>query len=1228
MVWASNYRMGRMRHKLKILVPCWSLCLLLTVCGQCLAEAPAAPSSAVRVAVIDTAGLKKFTSILEACCAKDKRIVQVDRTMIHALVKEQRLQTVLSQRNWRQAGKMLNAEVIVLIGKGKRHAFARVIATHLGVVLAEHRFDAAHKLPEAQAQHVYNLLGRDLRKALLKPKDVLLLSAAALTAEVYSPKLVGLERRVTLELLHHLANHKQIVLLERRRLDTVAWEQGLDPSAKLATAKAVLIGSISRKNGKILLDGTLRPAGRNAVHIGVDAPSDKPELLAPRIVAAILKAADLATAKPLSLKSEADFHARQAKTLVYHGLIPEAAAAADSAFALGCRDRELLLNRVIAHSLRACPEWSHFWWLDPGPRRSGSPRRGGPILDLVTEPWRIGAAVRAVDAVHDYFRYIDATKKLPFDHDLRIVGARMCLYGSRVLLSAHALGMSDRDTPGQFAYLRKRLQAAEEFVFKLPPSPETRAIRQVARQYIPLWCDDLDKRMAAYARLLRGPDKATYGTRWKDLIYGELSIMSPGGHSFRSPRSEQFTRVYELGGPHGQIYPWEPNVLARRKKWLERIVGLTRSTTPSERQLGWMLWKLWMDTQSYTYCCQQNWIRREHPKFDWKTEAREAWGMDDKIDLAKWTQQKILAMAWELRERIVTAEEVPFGLQHAFIEPLYRTPVDVRRRWLEYLAAEAPNMPQRLTLEMADMPDTGGQRAALLDACRKRLDTIKPEFRTRKRSYLNNNRTIGAKMLDRVIAGRDPFSNDPPPKRPPVRRTKPSKPTKPSVAKGPAIQTRLLYPYLIRRDRHGRPVGGKPAGETESRTWWKTWRRRCLWRSYDWKKNGKAGMTVLAINPLDGSFWAVDAPDELLVKLAAPRPRSVIAEDAIYIIGSESCARWRPGQPWHAFDLPTRGEVMVIGRKLHVLFAHSSGTGRFGLGGTPTQASGVYEYDPDAKKVTLLIASRRIPGKTVLDNCPPYHPEILFLDAGKRLNVIVRSWDSQTDTIYRRDGQWKWTPVHVRQRTRLMHLEYDRVDGRTFIHGRHTATNHSHHEEWGIMPGTDALVECIWRHPKLDPAKGLAPGTPRDKCPPGPFVWRNGKRYYLGGPRRIGVVIKPELLIYDEKTGRTSSHPLLQSLSKDHLENIAKYLLVGRCSHGSSIDRQQHIKMHLAEVLTARRLHRVESGLILEDAYFGSPNMVWFIPWTAIDEARKKLNTQPKQAIRPGIASTLPGALG
>lgn len=1210
--------------------------LMIVACGQGVAEAPAAASSAVRVAVIDTAGLKKFTTVLEAVCGQDKRILQVDRTMIHALVKERRLQLVLGQGNWRQAGKMLNAEVLVLIGKDKRQAFARVIATHLGVVLAEHRFDAAHKRPDAQAQHVYNLLSRDLRKARLKPKDVLLLSAAALTAEVYSAGLVGLERRLTLELLHRLANHPRIVLLERRRLDTVAWEQSLDPSAKLATAKAVLIGSISRKNGKILLDGHLRPAGKAPVAIRVDAPAEKPELLAPRIVTAILKAADLATAAPWSPKAEAGFHAHQAKMLVYHGLIPEAAAAGDSAFALGCRDRELLLDRVMAHSLLACPAWSAFWSLDPGPWRGGfGGYRTGPILDVIQKPWRIPAAVRAVDALHDYFRYVDATEKIPFDQDPRIVGARVCLYGSRVLLSAYALGLPDRDMPGQFAYLRRRLRAAAEFVFKLPASPETRAIRKVAGMYIPLWYESLDERMAAYARLLAGPDKPPYGLRWDELTCGEMSMMSAGARNFRGSPSNQFRRVYELGGPHGQIYPWEPDVLARRKKWLGRIVRLARSTTPSDRQLGWMMWKLWMDTQSYLYCHQQKWLRREHPTFNWKTEARQAWGLDAKTGLDKWTRQKILAMAWELRERIVTVEDVPFGLRHVFIAPLlyyaplhrvhmnerrwleYLATMDVRFRWLKYLATDAPNIPERLTLGLTHSSYTSksytsklsrdqravvraqsARRAALFATCRKRLAKIKPEFKTRKKSYMDNhNRTVTARRLDLAIAGKNPYAEDAS-----VRRTKTPEL---SVTKGPAVRARLLCPDLMRKDRRGMPTGSRPAKETHSRTWWETWRRRCLWRT-QWRKkeDGKSTMAILAINPRDGSFWAIDVPGKLLQSIRAPWPRPVIAEDAIYLVGPSSCARWQPGRPWETFDIPSLGEARLVNGKFYVLFPRRKE--RFGLSGSPSPASGLYEYDPATRKVTLLVSSRRLPGKTVLDNCPPYQPEVLFVDAQKRLNLIVRSWDDRTDTIYRRDGPWKWTPVYTRTRTRLMMLEYDRVDGRTFVHGRHIASNHAHHEEWGILGGANALVECIWRHPMLEAAKGLVAGTPRDKCPPGPFVRRNAKRYYLGGHRRHGTLIKPELLVYDEKTGRTSSRPLAMSLPTVLVDRITKPLLVGGWEGSPAIGLHEYIKRHLADRLTARRLRRVEGGLVFEDAYFGGgdyTDLFWFVPWTAIDEA-------------------------
>ena len=461
-------------------------------------------------------------------------------------------------------------------------------------------------------------------------------------------------------------------------------------------------------------------------------------------------------------------------------------------------------------------------------------------------------------------------------------------------------------------------------------------------------------------------------------------------------------------------------------------------------------------------------------------------------------------------------------------------------------------------------------------------------------------------MLDRVIAGRDPFAKDPPARKPTKPKkpkpTKPSRSSKPSITKGPPIQTRLLPSYLTLQAQRGNTTASRPAKEIESPTWWKTQQRRCLWQTRRWKRDGKAAMTIFAVNPKDESFWAIDVPDELLQSVTSPppprvkgrisypihpAPKAIIADDAIYLVGPESCAWWRPGSPPRALDIPGRGKVELVDGKFYVLFEHTSGTGRFGLGGEPTHASGVYEYDPTAKKVTLLVASRRIPGKTVLDNCLPYHPKALFLDSKNRLNLVVRSWDTQTDTIYRQDKQWKWTPVHVRSRTELMVLEYDRIDGRTFVHGRHTCTGYEYYEEWGVMPGANAPVECVWRHPRLDPAKGLAPGTPRDKCPPGPFVRRDGKRYYLGGRRGHFKLIKPELLIYDEKTGLTSSRPLLVNMPEWCIKRYPK-------------------KQDPEEAPNARRMIQVESGLIFADGGFAKRDLIgmfWFVPWTAIDHS-------------------------
>ncbi len=69
-------------------------------------------------------------------------------------------------------------------------------------------------------------------------------------------------------------------------------------------------------------------------------------------------------------------------------------------------------------------------------------------------------------------------------------------------------------------------------------------------------------------------------------------------------------------------------------------------------------------------------------------------------------------------------------------------------------------------------------------------------------------------------------------------------------------------------------------------------------------------------------------------------------------------------------------------------------------------------------------------------------------------------------------------------------------------------------------------------------------------------------------------------MIYDEKTGETSSRPLRVSLPKGHTEAFP------------------------GDITTAQGLFSVEGGLVFQDARFAASNrsgLFWFASWASID---------------------------
>jgi len=1183
----------------------------------------------VRVAVIDSASRPDFSEMLENVCQENTGIHLLERSRLNVLVREKRIQELLENRNWQEGCRLLNAEMLVLIGMdsvsgSSSNLYVRIVSANAGVVMAEHRFDYDPAKREAQVLQAYSVIRRELPKVRLHLDECLVLSAPALVAEIYSPTLLGLERKFMLELFNLLVNHPRIILLERAFLDSVMWEQSITAENELAAPTAVLNGSISLQNGNVSLIGSLMIAGRKPVEIRAEAPGGSTDVLARNVVAQISSAADLEVMPTWMPSEEAALFAQLANTMLHHGMIPEAAAAADSAFALGCRERQLLNVRVRAHSLLAYPVFwheiqDHIEYLGSLRRRVlDSPRI--KWQDVVNERWRIAAAVRSMDALQDALPHIDPAEDVTLEENIRIVGSVACRNASRILLSAEGMGLMDQDTNGQFSYLREQIIKSIKYLQELPHTRESYLVWQITGNYLTLWYDNLDERLEAYASFLQlkpaHSNFSKYMINWRRLLHGErLSYIYPIGRPAMPGKSAEYTRLAYARWVHGQIYPWEPDVLVRRAKWLDMIVALTRSTERKGRETGWILWKLWLDTQLFSYNDQHDWIRAEHPTFDWQEEARKAWNLSKDIDLNLWTAQQIYAMTWDMRDDFVTRGQLSLGAESVYFSRFRAYSHENTIKWLEYFATDAPNIPYYLLNSLVykgKHPREAGQvderQRALLLACRQRLSKIDAKYDCVTPAQIDemlfNTRPIQASESKAANQGDD--------------KPKPKRRKKTKAAEDPAKI--FISPDLLVLNLESAPAGTRPPAETESVEWWKHWRHKCIWDTVkQYEGSTRRGPFIRAYDPASKNAWIISLPEELLD--AIPSPDVMIDETAIYLLGDDKCAHWIPGKGYRIFNMPGKsGTAQIVDGKLYMLI---SGSNLIGTGSSPTHSGAVYEYDPGTDTVTLLVSSRRTLAKTQLDNCPPYQPMLVFKDHENKLNLIVRMGDA--DRIYQRNGEWDWKLVATLDASiETVDLMYLRRGGRNFIWVKPRRS--ARWEEWGILPGEHERLECIYRHSGLDPVFGFINGTPKDtQAPPGSYEYRDGKRYYFFGGddwfaenvsayrtnKRIG---RPQIEIYDEIGKTTTTFELQRALTPDQ-----ELQLKNSGINSSSKD------LFFADVFLTRNWMSVESGMVIwqqkEWREKGSQKIYWYVPWTMLDDAME-VEQQKEEERRQREAST------
>ncbi len=335
--------------------------------GALILAAPLRGAELVRLAIVpEETALNTAADLLTARLSTNNAIALLERTEIEKIYQEQALSA--ANRDYLKMGRLLHADGLLILRLDKEAETplmtVRLVAVQPGVTLCQSEYPFTLADPVSWGDLAAAQLNPWLPKLTVLPGDAVPISILNLRSAVASADSEALERELTLLLYNRLIREKDVFVLERRRLEFLTDEKD--------TADAT---ENTFWHGSYLLEGVLDPKGFNQDTVAASirlSPPDKTAVvtldvsgprtnlpavindLALRILGTVKKNSTPAAWNP---QAEAGQYLAEAQWMFKWKMFPEAAAASESAWALGRQTAELAQLRVNA--------WQEFAG-DPG----------------------------------------------------------------------------------------------------------------------------------------------------------------------------------------------------------------------------------------------------------------------------------------------------------------------------------------------------------------------------------------------------------------------------------------------------------------------------------------------------------------------------------------------------------------------------------------------------------------------------------------------------------------------------------------------------------------------------------------------------------------------------------------------------------------------------------------------------------------------------------------------
>ena len=326
-----------------------TLVVLCLACWLDSASQAQAPNALPRIAIISASDDKdaaSFADLLTAAMSQEAQGYElIERAELNRIAQEAEVQGMSAAERPRALARLAKADGLILLTmepeeNGRRRISARLSATGSGMILQSFLLAAdAKELPTAAklaADAMRFAAARTGKAGGTTPHIVSLLGIRASTSG--SPG-VAMEAALNTAIAHHLSGTADFGVVERWKLDDVAFERSLSEKdmPALATGTVLVDGSVEVKDKAATVKLRVRNSQADSGKIvSVKGPTDDVPALAKAIAVKVaVESGSTVAPKSWDTKAEGDAYAKLGHWLLAQRMFPEAAQAYETAVALG-----------------------------------------------------------------------------------------------------------------------------------------------------------------------------------------------------------------------------------------------------------------------------------------------------------------------------------------------------------------------------------------------------------------------------------------------------------------------------------------------------------------------------------------------------------------------------------------------------------------------------------------------------------------------------------------------------------------------------------------------------------------------------------------------------------------------------------------------------------------------------------------------------------------------------